>query len=115
MHHIDYRLDVLNGSVLQDAMTQIEDMTRTTAGSAQDVVDSLLDFRNRREEQRGIKVALHGHIAPYNVPAIVKRDAPVEADHVSPGAFHQRKKSCGVRSKMDHGHILGSGGSQNSL
>src|SRR5918993_4247035 len=110
MHHIDNGFDVLHRCVLQDAMTQIEDMTGASLGAAHNILHAFFDLRPRRKEQSRVEIALDGDIMPEEFPAIVQRDAPIEPDHVSAGALHKRQESRGVGPKVDHGYVLGFGG-----
>lgn len=49
MHHIYDGLHIINWRVLQDAMSEIENVTRPAIGAIQNIVDALFDFRMRRE------------------------------------------------------------------
>jgi hypothetical protein len=49
MHHIHDSFDVIDRGVLQDAMTEIEDMTRSSFGAAKNIQDARLDLRQRGE------------------------------------------------------------------
>jgi hypothetical protein len=44
MHHIDNGFDVFYRCMLQNAMTEIEDMARAAIGAAQDIVNTLPDL-----------------------------------------------------------------------
>ena len=105
MHYIYDCFHIIHGRVLQDAVTEIKDVTRSAVRAAQNIMHARFEFRVRREERDGVKIPLHGDIISEQSPAIVKWDAPVESDHVTTRAFHQRQQRCRVRSKMDDGHV----------
>ena len=42
VHHLDHRLRVLNGRLLQHAMSKIENVSRSTLGLFQDLFDARL-------------------------------------------------------------------------
>jgi hypothetical protein len=114
MHQIDDRFDVLHRRMLQNAMAQVENVTRATARAAQNIMDALFDFRERSKEQSGIKIPLNRDIMPKSSPAIVQGNAPVQADHIPTGTLHKQKESRSICPEMDHRHILCIGGRQNS-
>src|SRR5215213_10518264 len=64
MDHVHNRFDVLHRCMLQDTVTQVEDMTGATFRTLQNITDSLFDLRQRPEEQGRIKVSLHGDVMP---------------------------------------------------
>jgi hypothetical protein len=88
MNHIDNRSHVVYRSMLQNAMTEIEDVTGATLGAAQYVMNPLFNFWSRCKEQSRIKISLHGHVVSEQSPAVVQWDAPVKADHISAGPLH---------------------------
>src|SRR5688572_13074882 len=110
MYHFYNSLYILYWCMLQNAMPQVEDMARATIGAAQDVVNARFNLRQRCKKNCWIKISLNRDISSKESPAIVKRDAPVETDHVSTCALHQRQQSGCISTKMNHRHILGSGG-----
>jgi hypothetical protein len=74
--------------MLEDAMTEIKDMTGPSFGTAQNLVNTPFDLGQRRKEQGWIEIALHGYIVTQQRPTIVQAEAPIEPDHVSAGALH---------------------------
>ena len=57
-------LHVVHRRVRQNAVAQIEDVSRARIGQPQNVLGALLHFAPRREQQHRIEIALHGVIVP---------------------------------------------------
>lgn len=115
MYHIDNGPDVLHRCMLQDAMAQVEYVSRAAICAAQDIVDALFDLRQRCEEHSRVQIALHRDIAFKQVPALIEWDAPVESDNVSTGALHQRQQGRRVCPEVNYGDIFRPGCLQHSL
>ena len=115
MHHLDHGLHLLDRCVLQDAMSQVEDVTGAACGAAQDVFDASFEFGERGEEGGRVEIALHSTIVTDNLPALVERDAPVESDDRAASLFHQRQEGGGVGPEMDDRHARRFGGFQHPL
>src|SRR5215216_1238068 len=49
VNHVDNNSDVIHRRMLQDAMTQVEDVTGATFRTLQNITDSLLNLRQRTE------------------------------------------------------------------
>ena len=60
------------------------------AALAKDIVDAGFDFRQRSKQQSRIKIALHGAVVTDDFPAIIERQAPIQAEHRSACTLHQR-------------------------
>src|SRR6266498_5735737 len=104
MHHINHGFDMIYWCVLQNAMPEIEDMTRSSIRAAKNFAHSDFDLGEWCEKNSWIKIPLNSNIISKQRPTIVQMDAPVQSNHICPGAFHQRKKSCGIRSEVNDWH-----------
>ena len=76
-------LHVLDRRGRQDAVPEIEDVTRPAADAREDVVGLLEHPRRRAEQQRRIEIALDAAVGADARPRLVDRDAPVGADDVA--------------------------------
>ena len=76
-------------------MPEIEDVARTGAGAAQDVVRRPLGTLPRAEQEGGLEIALNRPLLPDGRPGVVEPDAPVDADG-GPPAFAISASSCVV-------------------
>src|SRR5207249_9810382 len=55
-------------------------------------------FRNRREQNRGIQVALHSRAIADIHPRLIDVDAPVDSHHVAAGSVQLDRKSTRLNS-----------------
>ena len=78
-------IDVIDRRFRQDAVAEIENMSGTAAGAAQDFRHAAFDFFRRSEQRDRIEVALHGDVVADRGPAVVEIDAPVQADDIAAG------------------------------
>ncbi len=62
VNHIHNRLHIINGRVLQDAMAEVEDVTKLAIGATQNIVDAFFDLRQESEEDCWIEIPLNGDI-----------------------------------------------------
>src|SRR5262245_12777359 len=77
MNHVNHGDDVINRSLWQDAVTEIENMAGLTAGAAQYFAHPALDFFGRCEERDRIEVTLNSNIMSNRRPTCIEIDAPV--------------------------------------
>src|SRR5260370_32753668 len=98
LHKASQILHVLDRRLRQNAMTEIENVSRPAPGAPQNSLGARLQFCPAGEEQNRIQIALHGAAKFQAAPALVKQNAPVEPDHFRSGFFHGRKKSGGIRA-----------------
>ena len=85
MHGVDHGDHMIDRRFRQDAVAEIENMSGTAAGAAQDFRHSAFDFFRRGEQRDRVEVALHGDIVADGGPAFVEIDTPVEADDIAAG------------------------------
>src|SRR5437868_2324500 len=76
-------LNAGEGSRLKNPVTEIEDVARPAGGAAQYVVRGREQAAAWPEEADGIEVPLDRPVVPDDVPRLVERRAPVDADDVA--------------------------------
>ena len=102
MHHLDDRFDVGNRRLRQNAVAKVENVAGTASGLFENRPYPAFEFGSRGEQGCRIEIPLHGGVWPKLFPAPIERCAPVEANHVAAGVFHQRQKSRRVRAEVNH-------------
>lgn len=93
MHVLRERLYLFERCVGQHAVAQIEDVSRSSAGSSQHIVCRGEQEVARTEQPRRIQVALDGAVVTDDEPGLVQGKTPVEADDVAAG-FRDVGKDC---------------------
>src|SRR5205085_7791012 len=83
MHVLGERLHVLDGGCRQNAVTEIENVARSSAGTLQHIVGRGEHAIERREQKRGIEIALDRAVVSDTVPGFVERNPPVGANDVA--------------------------------
>src|SRR5260221_3051476 len=83
MHEFDQSFYVVQWRSGQDAMPQIEDMSRPSAHLIQDGLRARLEFGPGRKERYRVEVALDAYVAAKTIPGGIKVDAPVHANHIT--------------------------------
>ena len=107
MHVSRERLDVLDRRRGQNAVAQVEDVPRPSAGALEHFVGRGDDAIERAEQHRGIQVALDAAIEPDALPGFVERRAPVGADHVAARGTQLAENRAGADAEMDRRHARG--------
>src|SRR5205807_8868062 len=82
VHGLDEQLEVFDGRLGQHAMTEVEDVAGPAARPSQHVIRPRSDQVGRSEQHGGIEVALDAMLVSDPIPALVKRDTPVQRDDV---------------------------------
>src|ERR1700694_1769940 len=82
---LDQQLEVFEGRLGEDAVTQVEDVSRTSGGTAQDIAGAVAHELGRAPWAGGAEVALDPTLEADTLPAPVERNPPVEGDDVGPG------------------------------
>src|ERR1700751_2603870 len=103
----DHLLDVFDGSVRDDAVAEVEDVSGVAPGLVEDLADALAGQVGGGEERDGVEVALDGAGVVEGAPGAVEWGAPVEAEDVGAGLAHRGEQAGGVDSEVDHGHAQG--------
>lgn len=88
MDEIDRGRDMLHGRIGEDPMSKIENVPRTASRPPENVRHSSLDFRYRRKQGYRVQVSLHRTIVPHHGPGLIKRDTPINADHIAARLSH---------------------------
>src|SRR5262245_21892137 len=105
MYQIHHSFDVLHRRMLQDAVSQIKDMTRSALRAMENIVNPFLDLWQRGKQDCRIQVTLYGAIVSDDSPAFIERQAPIQAEHRAAGTLHERQQCCAIRPKMDDRHV----------
>jgi len=103
MHVSSERLDVLDVSGRQDAMTEVEDVARTAGGALEYFVGRREDASEWSEEERGVEIALNRPVGPDARPRLVERRAPVSADDVAAALPQLAQNRSGADAEMNRG------------
>src|SRR5262245_34698941 len=93
MHEIDDGADGRHIRFGQNAVAEIEDVTRPAARPRQDVTDLTRALRGGREQPRRIEVSLDRAVADAR-PRGIERDPPIDADHIATGRREVLQKGC---------------------
>src|SRR5208282_4376419 len=106
--HANDSLDVLDGRAGHDAVAEVEDVTGTAIGGAENLFNAKLEDFNGSKESDRVQVALHSVAVADGAPAFIKGLAPVEADDVGSGGSHLSEQAGGFNAKVDdrHTHLL---------
>src|SRR6202171_1581782 len=101
VHCLDEKLQVLERRRGQDPMPEVEDVTRPSAGTAEDVTRARAHEVGRPQQHRWIEVALDAAVMAAPLPAGVQRHSPVERHDVGPRGRDRLEKAGGVRAEMN--------------
>ena len=97
---LDEALEIGRIRVRQDAVAEVEDVAGPSAGAPRgSSIDADSTRSNGPSSERGIEVPLHAALAADPLPALVERDAPVEADHVASGRGHRARAGARCRCR----------------
>ena len=88
-------------------MAEVEDVARAAAGSVEDVVGGGLDALPRAEQDGRVEVPLDAALRADGEPALVERDAPVEADRVAARGGHRAEQVRRPGAEVDRRHVDG--------
>src|SRR5437763_11226660 len=92
VHGLDERDDVLDRSLRQYAVAEVEDVAGAVRRPVENDFGAAAYDVGRGEECDRVEVAHDGHVAEPR-PCVVEPHAPAEADNVAPRLLHQLKKS----------------------
>ena len=106
MHVARERLDVLDRRHRQDAVAEIEDVSRPSARARQHVVGRREHAIERAEQQRRIEVALDRAVEADALPGFVERRPPVGADHVAAGVAQLAENRARADAEMNRRHAV---------
>src|SRR6267143_3181524 len=85
-------------------MTEVEDVARPAGGPSQDVMRTLPDEVGWSKQHGGVEVALDATLVSDPIPALVKRDAPVQRNDVWPRLRDRLEQVGRVGPEVDAGH-----------
>ena len=96
--------DPLDRRSRQDAVAQVEDVSRPAICPPDDVVHSSAQFGERCKESDRIEVSLNGTLVADPLPAAIERSAPVETKHLAACFGHCLEEMLGTHAKVNAGH-----------
>src|SRR5437588_1741063 len=102
VHGLDESDDVVDRSLRQYAVAEVEDVAGAVRGLVENDSGASAYDVGRGEERDGVEVAHDDHVAETR-PSLVEADAPVEADNVAARLLHQLKKSGSARAEVYDG------------
>src|SRR5687768_16446019 len=83
VHVLREHLDVLDRRRRQDAVSEVEDVSRTPADERKNVVGLREHPVGRPEQERGVEISLDGAVMANAVPRDIHRDTTVHPNHVT--------------------------------
>src|SRR5260221_6508069 len=104
MHEFNQSFYVVQRRSGQDAMPQIEDMSRPPAHLIQHGLRARLEFGPGGKERHGVQVALNAHFAAQAIPGGIKINAPVHADHITACVTQEFEHPARPCAKVDNRH-----------
>src|ERR1700730_17342366 len=102
---LDQRLEIFERAAREDAVAEIEDVTRPATRLPQDAPRPGHDALDRAEQYPGIQVALNSAAEPDSLPACVKVDAPVEGDDIGAAGRDQLEQPRGGGAEVNRRHV----------
>ncbi len=103
-HILHHSLHIFDRRAGNDAVAQIEDVSRTAAGLLEDLAHALAEQISAGEQQDGVEIALHRDRVAESGPALVQGHPPIEADDVGAGFAHGRQQGRGIHAEVDDRH-----------
>src|SRR6266852_4311229 len=98
---------VLHWRFRENAMAEIENVTRARTSTLQELMDAHSQLGNGREQYRGVEVPLYRRTVADVHPSLVDVDAPVDAHYVTTRGMQLAKKSSSAGAEVDHGNASG--------
>jgi len=84
-------------------VAEIEDVTGSSGGATKNIFSARLQFLPVGEEQNGIEIALNATAVAESAPAVVERDAPIEANHFRSRFVHRGQQRRAVGTEINDG------------
>ena len=81
-------LHMLNRCVWKDAMTEVEDVTRSTPGFMQHSIYLDLEFAPRCQQCDRVEIALDRFAWAELLPIPTERHTPIHTDHIAARSYH---------------------------
>ena len=104
MNGVDEDLEILDGRVGQDAMSQVEDVAVAAARAVQHVARPLANQVWRPQQHSRVEIALDAQPVTDEAPSLVERQAPVERHYVRPGIRYRLEQTRGISAEVDARH-----------
>src|SRR5262245_41662955 len=97
---------MVDRSMRQNPVSQVEDVAGTAAGLLQDPPSLSLDLGDWAEEDCRIQITLYCNSWSKSLPRSVQIDTPVQADHCTASLALKFQERGGLGPKMDHGNCV---------
>src|SRR5579864_3935674 len=104
MNCVDENLQILDGRVGQNAVTQVEDVTVSAGSAAKHAARPLANNVRGAEQHSRVEVPLNAQSETDAAPSLVERHAPVEGHDVRPRLRYGLEQACGIGAEMDARH-----------
>ena len=91
MHRLNQGNCILHWRQLHDAVSQVENMPRTTADLIDNSFGPPANFGFIGQQHQRIEVALYRSLVADRSPGVVEPHAPIDANHLPAGLGHQRQ------------------------
>ncbi len=104
VNQIDQGANMVDGSLGQDAVSEVEDMAGAAGGLLEDSSGLAVDLIAWGQEYDRIEVPLNGDAVAESFPGLVELDPPVEPDDAAAGPPLMLKQRGGARAEMDDGN-----------
>src|SRR5660397_119822 len=106
VHSLNHRSCVFNGSLRQDAVAKIENMSGTIARTTQNPLDPRFNDLDGSEKCHRVQVPLDSHIMTKKRPGSSQIRAPIHPYNIATRLLHQGKERGVAGSKMDGRNLL---------
>src|SRR5262249_51022971 len=97
---------MVDRSMRQNPVSQVEDVAGTAAGLLQDPPSLSLDRGDGAEENSRSKFPLYCTSCPRSPPRAAQIDTPAQADHCPASLALKFQERGGLGPKMDHGNCV---------
>ena len=101
VHGFDHGFHILHWRFRQNAVAQVENMTRPSVRAAQDLFNTPADVPWRRKEHGGIEIPLDRNIMSEAFPGRIEIYSPVHADDIASGSTEGCEKSARPGAEVD--------------
>src|SRR6266540_3895383 len=95
MNRLDQDLEILDRRFGQNAVTEVEDVARLSAGAAQHFTRAFADQVRWAEQHRWVEIALNPAREADSAPSVLQSYAPVQGHYVRTGL-----RECGARRAL---------------
>src|SRR4030042_2585305 len=106
MNRFDQRSYIFDRCVRKDAMSEIEDVTRSTSNAIKNSLNLLLNQIPRSQQNNRIEVSLYRHVIANTGPSLPDIHAPIHPNHISSCVFHEFQKGRVGSGEMNERNAL---------